>query len=110
MITRTWWGVTRAGDADAYLDYLRRTGLQALRETGGNRGVACLRRIVGEEAEFVVVSLWESREAIAAFAGEDIEKAVFYPEDEAYLIDRELSCAHWDVVYRNGAESEARAG
>ena len=84
--------------------------MQALGDTGGNRGVACLRRFVGERAEFVVVSLWDSREAIAAFAGEDIEKAVFYPEDEAYLIDRELKCAHWDVVFRDGAGSKARAG
>jgi heme-degrading monooxygenase HmoA len=104
MIARTWKGVTRAGDAETYLDYLKRTGLRALRETGGNRGVACLRRVVGEEAEFVVVSLWESRAAIGAFAGEDIESAVFYLEDEAFLIDRELSCAHWDVVFGDGPE------
>lgn len=107
MITRTWWGAARAGDADVYLEYVRRTGLQALGDTAGNRGVACLRRIVGDRAEFVVVSLWDSLEAIGAFAGEDVEKAVFYPEDAAYLLDREMTCAHWDVVYVAGPVAEA---
>lgn len=43
------------------------------------------------------MSLWESRAAIEGFAGEDIGKAVFYPEDDRYLVGRELTVEHYDV-------------
>ena len=41
--------------------------------------------------------MWESRDAIKAFAGDDIEAAVLYPEDERFLIG-ESTIAHYDVV------------
>jgi heme-degrading monooxygenase HmoA len=44
------------------------------------------------------VSFWESREAIAGFAGQDIEKAVFYPEDDRFLVERDLSVRHYEVA------------
>ncbi len=59
-----------------------------------------LRREEGDRTEFITLSLWESREAIQAFAGEDIEEAVLYPEDERYLIDGESSVTHYEVVDR----------
>ena len=42
--------------------------------------------------------MWDSRDAIKAFAGEDIEATVLYPEDEKYLIGGESSIAHYEVV------------
>jgi heme-degrading monooxygenase HmoA len=48
--------------------------------------------------EVITLSLWESAEAIRGFAGDDIEQAVFYPEDERYLVDRETTVTHFDVV------------
>lgn len=98
MVARSWKGWTSAADADEYVDYLGETGVKALAGTPGNQGVQVWRRIAGDRCEFVVVSLWESREAIHAFAGEDIERAVFYPEDERYLVDRELTCTHYEVA------------
>jgi heme-degrading monooxygenase HmoA len=98
VVARTWKGWTRAADADAYVDYLGETGVPSLAGTPGNRGVQVWRRIEGERAEFVVLSLWESRDAIKAFAGADIEQAVFYPEDERYLVERDLTCTHYDVA------------
>jgi heme-degrading monooxygenase HmoA len=58
-----------------------------------------LRRIVDDRAEFLLISLWDSRDAIRAFAGEDIEKAVFYPEDERFLVEREDHVSHYEVVF-----------
>ena len=57
-----------------------------------------LRRDGGDRTEFVTLSLWDSVDAIKAFAGEDIEAAVLYPEDERYLIDGESSVTHYEVV------------
>jgi heme-degrading monooxygenase HmoA len=106
MIARSWSGVTRAEDADVYLEYLHATGIPEYRATPGNRGVLALRRIVGDRAEFLLLTLWESEEAIRRFAGEDIERAVFYPEDERYLIERGERVEHHEVVYQ--AEEVAR--
>ncbi len=98
MVVRQWRGWTSAADAERYVDYLNETGVRELAATPGNRGVQVWRRTEGERAEFVVVSLWDSREAIRAFAGGEIETARFFPEDERYLVERELTCTHYDVV------------
>ena len=98
MIARTWTGVVRRADADAYADYIRETGFAEYGQTSGNRGAWMLRRDDGDRTEFITLSLWDSVDAIKAFAGEDIDAAVLYPEDERYLIDGESSVTHYEVV------------
>jgi len=100
MIARVWRGATRAEDAEAYAAYMGGTGVDALHGTPGNEGVFMLRRAEGDRAEFVVLSLWSSEEAIRAFAGDDISVAVFYPEDERFLVERDLTATHYEVVDR----------
>ena len=109
MIVRTWRGTTRAADADAYLDYLRESGLAAYQATPGNRGAAVLRRVADGEAEFLVVSAWDGEAAVRAFAGDDLLRAVFYPEDDRFLVQRDLAVAHYDLVYRAAAPAPADA-
>jgi hypothetical protein len=55
-------------------------------------------RVDGERAEILTLSLWESLDAVRGFAGEDITRAVFYPEDDAFLVERDLEAHHWVVV------------
>lgn len=98
MIARTWRGWTSAADADRYVDYLNETGVKEYRETPGNRGVLVLRRIADDRAEFLLVSLWDTMDAVRAFAGDDVAVAVFYPEDDAFLVDRERHADHFEVV------------
>jgi heme-degrading monooxygenase HmoA len=104
MIARTWRGATREQDAAAYLRYLEETGLREYRATPGNLGVFALRRIRDGRAEFLLLTLWESADAIRGFAGEDIERAVFYPEDDRFLIDREDRVCHYEVTFRETAD------
>lgn len=92
-----WRGVTAARDADAYIGYLERTGLAEYRATPGNVAAYLLRRDLGETTEFVTFSLWESLDAVRRFAGEDPERAVFYPEDDRFLIARDLTVTHYQV-------------
>ena len=98
MIARIWRGATDVRDAQAYVEYLRETGLKEYEETEGNRGAWILWREVDGRAEFLTVSLWDSRRSIQAFAGDDIDRAVFYPQDDRYLVDRELSVTHYEVA------------
>ena len=51
-----------------------------------------------DRTEVVTVSLWESRQAIEGFAGEDIQKAVFYPDDDRFLVERDLKVKHYEVA------------
>jgi heme-degrading monooxygenase HmoA len=97
MIARTWRGTVRTADADEYADYIRATGFAEYGETPGNLGAWLLRRDEGEQTEFITLSMWENEDAIRAFAGDDIEAAVLYPEDERYLTG-ESTVTHYEVV------------
>lgn len=98
MIARIWRGITLADKADAYLDYLRETGLRDYANTNGSRGVTILRRIQGEHCEIMLISLWDSMDAVRAFAGENPDRSVYYPEDEQYLLDMEPLVRHYEVI------------
>jgi len=98
MIARIWRGITLADKADAYLEYLRETGLRDYAGTAGNRGVKVLKRIQGEHCEIMLVSLWDSMDAVRAFAGENPDRSVYYPEDDQYLLEMEALVRHYDVV------------
>jgi heme-degrading monooxygenase HmoA len=98
MIARVWRGETRAADADRYLDYLRRTGLADCRATPGNRGVQIHRRVEGERAEFVFTSFWDSMGSIRGFAGDDVHRARYYPEDREMLLALPPDIDHFEVV------------
>ena len=98
MIVRTWRGATRAEDADRYVEYLRETGLKEYRATPGNRGAWVLRRVAGDRCEFVTVSVWDSLDDVRGFAGADVDVAVFYPEDDAFLVERERTVDHWELL------------
>lgn len=100
MIARIWRGATRAADADSYLRYLENTGFREYRNTIGNRGVLGLRRIDGDRAEFLLLSQWDSLDSIRGFTGPDIDRAVFYPEDERFLLVRDHRVSHFDVVFQ----------
>lgn len=98
MIARVWHGVTRAAAADAYVDYLNRTGVPESRATAGNRGVYVLRRLEGDLAHFQFISLWDSLDAIRRFSGPDVDKARYFPEDERFLMEMEPNVTHYEVV------------
>ena len=98
MIARIWRGTTDAARADEYLDYIRKTGLSDYASTPGFRDVQVLRRTREGLTRFTIISYWDSLEAIKAFAGDDPEAAHYYPEDDEYLVERELAVEHHDVV------------
>jgi heme-degrading monooxygenase HmoA len=99
MIMRIWRGRVSQNKEQAYLDYLQKTGLSEYRRIPGNRGVFATTRGVGGVTEYVLVTFWDSIEAIRAFAGDDYEKAVYYPEDDGYLLSREPKVEHYEVKF-----------
>jgi heme-degrading monooxygenase HmoA len=103
MIARIWRGVTRESDKDTYFEYLQKTGLKEYASVPGNQGVWVLRRVQDGKCEFTLISLWDSYDAIHAFAGPDHERAVFYPEDGKFLIERGPRVTHYEVLAGPGA-------
>jgi heme-degrading monooxygenase HmoA len=98
MIARLWRGVVRSKDKDSYYQYLQQTGLEEYNSTPGNRGVWVFRRIQADTVEFTLISLWDSYDAIRAFAGDDFEKAVYYPEDRKFLVEMSPKVEHYEVI------------
>jgi heme-degrading monooxygenase HmoA len=98
MIARTWHGRVMTPKADAYLAHLKRTGLSEFRSTPGNMGVYVLRRDEGGITHFMVTTLWSSMDAIRSFAGQDIDRARYYAQDDEYLLEREPMVLHYDVL------------
>jgi heme-degrading monooxygenase HmoA len=98
VIARVWFGRTKAEDYDAYLAYLEESGVLELKHTPGNRGVMVLRRIDGDEAEFGVISFWDSLDDVKAFAGEDVDVARYFPDDERFLLEFTPGLKHFEVA------------
>ncbi len=96
-ITRIWHGTTKAADADEYLEYVIKTGVEDYKKTEGNLSVKILRRVENDKCHFWTVTKWDSYENIKKFAGEDYEKARYYTEDARYLLEFEPNVIHCET-------------
>jgi heme-degrading monooxygenase HmoA len=100
MIVRIWHGRTPRGVADEYAAVLERRAIPDYRSIPGNLDAAVYRRDDGEVTHFLAVSHWVDEAAVRAFAGDELLKSRFYPEDTGYLIEFEPEVRHYTVVGR----------
>ena len=98
MISRQWRGLARAERADEYAEHLRRDTFPALRRIEGFVDASILRRALAEGVEFLVVTRWSSMEAIARFAGGDVEAAVVPENVQRMMIEYDRRVRHYEVV------------
>lgn len=98
MIARLWHGMTRVEHYDDYWTFLQQRAIPDYRGTAGNQGVRLFRRREGDRAHFLTLSYWSSLDAVRAFAGEEIERAKYYPEDRDYLLEFEPTVLHYEVT------------
>jgi heme-degrading monooxygenase HmoA len=99
MIFRKWTGRIRTAERDAYVAYIVGTGLADYANTPGNRGYQMVTRDLGDgTTEVSTMSWWDSMDAIRAFAGAEPERARYYPEDDAFLLDRPEHVEHSEVA------------
>lgn len=97
-IMRSWRGWIQSEDRDRYRAYLEETGLNDYRATHGNLGaIVVFRDVADGRCEVRTLSWWESLADITSFAGDDIDAAVFYPEDDRFLVDRDTFVEHFEV-------------
>lgn len=97
MITRIWHGTTKLEHVEEYLWFLEKSGVADYKNTEGNLSVKILRRIDGDVCHFWTVTEWDNYESIKKFAGDDYEKAKYYPEDKGYLLEFEPNVIHCET-------------
>jgi len=101
LILRMWRGNTTPQKSRDYVEHVTGKVFPALQAIDGHRGTYLLRRSVDDEVEFVVLTLWESMDAVRKFAGPKPEKAVVEPDARAALTDFDELVAHFEVVHRS---------
>ena len=97
MIARHWRGWTKIQNAEAYEKLLKNKVLPSLKKVDGYKGGYVFRKDDADEAEFVVVNLFDSLEAVQRFAGSDYTVPVFEPEAKRLLSRIESFAAHYEV-------------
>jgi heme-degrading monooxygenase HmoA len=98
VIARIWHGWTARGNADAYETLLRSEVLPRIRRIEGARGAYVLRTPLEDEVEFVTITLWDSLDAVRAFAGDDYEVAVVPPSARQLLSRFDERSRHYEAV------------
>jgi len=76
MIVRMWHGRVPTAKADAYRAFTNGRAIPDYRSVPGNISVHILERSEGDVTHFITLTFWESLDAIRAFAGDDVEKAM----------------------------------
>jgi heme-degrading monooxygenase HmoA len=98
VIARLWHGRVPSSKAASYRDFLNARAIPDYRSVPGNVSVQVLERREGEVTHFITLTFWESLESIRAFAGDELEKAKYYPEDAEFLLEYEPRVVHYEVV------------
>lgn len=98
MICRIWHGRTARSKADAYSRFLEERAIPDYRSVSGNLSVAVMRRDEEGVSHFLTVTHWDSESSIRGFAGDELLKAKYYPEDKEYLLEFEPEVQHYAVV------------
>ena len=98
MVVRMWHGRVPTSRERAYREFTNSRAIPDYRSVPGNISVHILEREEGDITHFVTLTFWENREAIHAFAGDPIDRAKYYPEDEDYLLEFEATVVHYEVV------------
>jgi heme-degrading monooxygenase HmoA len=101
MIARLWHGEVPAEKTAAYHQYLKESGLKDYKDTPGNKAVFLLKKEKDGITHFYTLTFWEDMNAVKAFAGEEADKARYYPEDSAFLLEFEEKVEHWEVIEGN---------
>lgn len=98
MIIRMWHGRVHHDNALAYREFLKQRAIPDYQAVAGNIDVRILERKEEDATHFITMTSWENLDDIKAFAGEYLEKAKYYPEDDGYLLEFEPTVVHYEVV------------
>ncbi|HTZ55679.1 MAG TPA: hypothetical protein VMB20_11505 [Candidatus Acidoferrum sp.] len=98
MVARIWRGRVRPGLLEEYRRYVTRVCLPDYRAIAGNLGAYVFTKENGDHGDVITLSYWDSYESIARFAGDDVDRARYYPEDPRFLVDFPERVEHFEVT------------
>src|SRR6266481_1262675 len=98
MISRNWRGIARTEEAENYVAHLKSETFPQLAEIPGFVAASILRRATDNGVEFLIVTTWESLEAIKQFAGESAHLAVVPPAVQAMMTSYDKEVIHYEVA------------
>jgi hypothetical protein len=102
-ILREWRAEIQRELKTEYVEYIRKTGIVEYQASPGNLGAAIATRDLDEHrTEVVTLSWWTDAAAIQTFAGEDIGRARYFPEDDRFLLTRPERVQHYDSTFPAG--------
>jgi heme-degrading monooxygenase HmoA len=110
MIARVWSAQTTPDRAPVYVEHLRTKVLPTLRTVDGYGGALLLERPAAGAVEIVVITFWQSLEAIQRFAGTDLERAVVADEAEVLLTQFDGRVKHYEVAVKDEAVVGCKLG
>ena len=97
MIARIWHGKTTTDKFNAFTEFLKKVAVPDYSKTKGIISLTFLKRVENNEGHFTLITYWENLEVIKRFAGDDFEKAKYYPEDDTFLLEFEEKVLHYEV-------------
>jgi heme-degrading monooxygenase HmoA len=98
MIVRAWTAEVSGGNVEAYIRHVHDVVLPELAQIPGHAGAYLLRRDLGTRVEVMVLTLWESMEAVERFAGKSLDRAVIAPAAQAMLDKFDSTVRHYEIV------------
>ena len=104
MIVRMWHGRVPTSKAKTYREFTNSRAIPDYQSVPGNQSVYVLERQEGAVTHFITLTFWDSLDAIRGFAGEDVERAKYYPEDSDFLLEFEPTVVHYEVVGQSRSE------
>ena len=102
MISRNWRALARRGEAGNYIQHLLHETFPKLSDISGFRRASILKRELNAGTEFLIVTEWDSLEAIKAFAGADPEVAVVPDKVQAMMLEFDARVRHYEVAQVHG--------
>jgi heme-degrading monooxygenase HmoA len=97
MIARYWSARLPAQSLVLYKQHFSQHVIPQLKTVPGFVRAELLTRNSGNEFELIVLSIWESLDAIRAFAGADHEAAVVAPAAAALFTDYDRRVRHFEI-------------
>jgi len=99
MIVRMWHGRVDASKAEDYTEFMKERAAPDYSSVGGLQKLLFLRKIETDVAHFLLVTYWDSMKSVKKFAGDQPEKAKYYPEDDQFLLEKEETSTLYEVFY-----------
>jgi len=101
MIARIWHGKTSVENFEIYTEFLKRVAIPDYQRTNGFCGFSFLRKMKNGEGHFNLITYWQNLDVVKNFAGEDYQRAKYYPEDKNFLLEFEEEVDHQEVFATN---------